>query len=119
MRRPFAFPSLAAALALAAVLAAPHIRAEEPRVVEISAKRFAFTPDQITLRKDQPAVLRLVSQDVTHGFFMRELGIDATIAPGPATDVALTPRTPGRYTVICDHFCGAGHGNMKMTIVVE
>jgi heme/copper-type cytochrome/quinol oxidase subunit 2 len=31
----------------------------------------------------------------------------------------VTPKTPGRYTTICDHFCGAGHGNMKMTIVVE
>ena len=25
----------------------------------------------------------------------------------------------GRYAAICDHYCGSGHGNMKMTIVVE
>ncbi len=35
------------------------------------------------------------------------------------TDVVLTPQTAGRFTTICDHFCGSGHGNMKMTIVVE
>jgi cytochrome c oxidase subunit 2 len=88
-------------------------------VVEISAKRFAFTPDTVTLKKDQPVVLKLTSQDVTHGFFLRPLGIDATIPAGGSTEVAVTPRTPGRYTVICDHFCGSGHGNMKMTLVVE
>ena len=25
----------------------------------------------------------------------------------------------GTFTTICDHFCGANHGNMNMTIVVE
>jgi cytochrome c oxidase subunit 2 len=63
--------------------------------------------------------LQLRSEDVTHGFFVRPLGIDEDIVPGRTTDVVLTPRTPGRYTTICDHFCGAGHGGMKMTIVVE
>jgi heme/copper-type cytochrome/quinol oxidase subunit 2 len=31
----------------------------------------------------------------------------------------VTPKVAGRYTTICDHFCGAGHGGMKMTIIVE
>lgn len=109
--------SLPAALALLAL--APPARAAEPRVVEIEAKRFEFQPAQITLKAGEPAVLRVHSQDVTHGFYMKSLGIDATIAPGRITEVPVTPRAPGRYSVICDHFCGAGHGNMKMTIVVE
>ncbi len=94
-------------------------RADEPRVVEISAKRFQFTPNAITLKKGQPVILRLRSEDVTHGFYMKPLGIDATIEPGKATDVPVTPKAAGKFTAICDHFCGSGHGNMKMTIVVE
>jgi cytochrome c oxidase subunit 2 len=50
---------------------------------------------------------------------MKPLGIDATITPGQVTEVTVTPPAAGRYTVICDHFCGSGHGNMRMTIVVE
>jgi cytochrome c oxidase subunit II len=110
----------AALLALLPLLAAPlPARAEEPRVVEITAHRFAFEPPEVTLPRGRPALLRLHSQDVTHGFFSRPLGIDTVIPPGRVTEVAITPREPGRYTVICDHFCGSGHGNMKMTIVVE
>ncbi len=109
------------ALLAAALLAAVPLpgRAEGPRVVEITARRFQFTPAEIHLRKGEPVVLRLRSEDVVHGFFERTLGIDATITPGPATELRITPTTPGRHTVICDHFCGSGHGGMKMTIVVE
>jgi cytochrome c oxidase subunit II len=115
LRRTAALAALAVALALPAL--AP--RADDARVIEITAKRFQFTPAEITLHRGEPVVLRLRSEDVTHGFYMKALGIDATIAPGAPTDVPVKPAAAGRYTVICDHFCGAGHGNMKMTIVVE
>ena len=94
-------------------------RADDPKVIEIVAKRFQFTPSEVTLKKDEPVILRLRTEDVTHGFYMKKLGIDATVEPGKATDVALTPHDAGTYVTICDHFCGAGHGNMKMTLVVE
>ncbi|HET7826338.1 MAG TPA: cupredoxin domain-containing protein [Anaeromyxobacter sp.] len=104
---------------LVALLAPASPPAQEPRVVEIRARRFEFTPNVVTLRKDEPVVLRLRTDDFTHGLYMKELGIDSEFAPGKAVDVPLTPRKAGRYSVICDHFCGSGHGNMKMTIVVE
>lgn len=104
-------------LAVASGSIAP--RAAEPRVVEIVARRFQFTPNLVTLRKDEPVILQVRSEDVAHGFFQRPLGIDATIQPGKVTEVSLTPHEAGRFVVICHHFCGAGHGNMKMTVVVE
>ncbi len=111
-----------AVLVIAAVTALaplPRASAAEPAVIDIVAKRFEFIPNQVTVHGGAPTVLRIRSQDVTHGFFNRPLGIDAEIEPGKTTEVPITPRTPGRYSVICDHFCGAGHGNMKMTVVVE
>ena len=93
--------------------------ADEPRVVAITARRFEFSPREITLKQGETVKLQLTTEDVTHGFFLRPLGIDAEIVPGQATDVVVTPKAAGRYTTICDHFCGAGHGGMKMTIVVE
>ncbi len=109
-------------LALLTLLALPApgpVRAQEPRVIEISAKRFQFTPARVTLKKDEPVILRLHSDDVVHGFYMKKLGIDATIEPGKTVDVPLTPHQVGTFVTICDHFCGAGHGNMHMTLVVE
>ncbi len=112
----------AALLALAAGLgvAGSQVRAaEEPRVIAVTAKRFAFSPKEVKLKLAETVRLQLTTEDVTHGFFAKPLGIDEVIVPGKTTEVMVTPKATGRYTTICDHFCGAGHGGMKMTIVVE
>lgn len=108
---------LAVAL-LAGAMGTRRAFAAEPKVVEITAKRFSFVPEQVTLKKGEPVTLRLHSEDVTHGFFMRKLKIDTEVEAGKTTDITITPEVAGTYTTICDHFCGANHGNMKMTIVV-
>jgi cytochrome c oxidase subunit II len=109
----------AAVLVLVALALDGRPRADPPRVIDIVARRFQFTPDQLTLRRDEPVILRLRSEDVTHGFFLKPLGIDTVIVPGKITELHVTPHVAGRYTLICDHFCGSGHGNMKMTVLVE
>jgi len=93
--------------------------AASPRVVTIAAKRFEFSPSQITLKKGEPVTLRLTTEDVKHGFLQKALKIDAEVAPGKTSEVTFTPPMAGTFTTICDNFCGSGHGNMKMTIVVE
>jgi cytochrome c oxidase subunit 2 len=108
--------AIVAAVAVRAIVAAG---APEPRVIELKAKRFEFTPPELRLAAGQPVTLRITSADVTHGLFQRDLGIDAEISPGRTTEVKLTPAKAGRYTAICDHFCGPGHGNMHLVIVVE
>lgn len=92
--------------------------ADSPKVIAISAKKFEFTPSEITLKKGEPVILRLTSSDRVHGFMSKPLGFDTDIPDDGAKDVAVTPNTPGEFTVICDHYCGTGHGNMKMTVKV-
>lgn len=92
---------------------------ENVPIIDITAKRFAFTPDQITLKKGKTVKLRLHSEDVTHGFFLRPLKLDEEIPAGGTAEVSITPQQAGTFTTICDHFCGANHGNMNMTIIVE
>jgi cytochrome c oxidase subunit 2 len=111
--------SVALCTALAALLLVPFLAAAEPRVIDITAKRFEFSPAEIVLKVGEPVTLRLRSLDVTHGFFQRALGIDLEIEPGKVTDLTITPREAGRFLTICDHFCGSGHGNMKMVFVVQ
>ena len=93
--------------------------AEDVPVVDITAKRFAFSPDKITLKKGKTVKLRLRSEDVTHGFFLRPLKLDEEIPAGGTAELLVTPQQTGTFTTICDHFCGANHGNMNMTIIVE
>jgi cytochrome c oxidase subunit 2 len=123
MTRHSTFRMAATGLALVASLlavASPAVRAQdEPRIIVITAKRFEFSPSQITLAKGETVKLQIKSEDVTHGLFVRPLGIDTEIVPGRVTELTVTPETAGTYRAICDHFCGAGHGGMKMTIVVR
>ena len=105
--------------ALAALPGTNTAHAGDLPVVEITAKRFAFSPNRITLKKGENVKLRIHSEDVTHGFFLRPLKLDEEIPAGQTIEVTVRPETAGTFMTICDHFCGANHGNMNMTIVVE
>ena len=105
--------------ATVAVPATPQEADSSAATVAIAAKRFEFEPAEIHLKAGEPATLAVTSQDVTHGFFSRQLGFDEDLPPGKTVDVHVKPDKPGRYTIICDHYCGSGHGGMKLTVVVE
>jgi cytochrome c oxidase subunit 2 len=94
-------------------------RSGGPRAIVITAKRFEFVPSTITLKKGEAVKLFVTSEDVTHGFFLRQLKIDTELVPGETQQIAVTPQSAGTFTAFCHHFCGSGHGNMKLTVVVE
>jgi cytochrome c oxidase subunit II len=102
-----------------AVHASTDAKAMAPQVVQINASKFHFEPDHITLHKGQPVTLQLTSADATHGFMIRALKIDTEIKPGKVTEMTVTPDTAGNFTAICDHYCGTGHGMMKLKVEVE
>lgn len=70
-------------------------------------------------KRGEPVTLRIQSEDVAHGLFSKKLRLDADIVPGKTTEVTITPAEAGTFTAICNHFCGAGHGGMKLKVVVE
>jgi len=90
-----------------------------PREISITAKRFEFTPNQITLKRGEPVTLHVWALDRSHGFYQKDLKIDLDLSPDHESVVTITPDTAGHFVAICDHFCGSGHGNMKMVINVE
>jgi cytochrome c oxidase subunit 2 len=105
---------------LAVSVLAPHgTRAQAPRVINITAQRFEFIPNQVTLKKGETVKFVLTSKDVTHGFFLKPLKIDEIIQPGKTTEVTVTPQTAGTFLLICDHFCGVNHAAMNMKVIVE
>ena len=88
------------------------------REIHITAKKFEFTPDTITLKKGEPVVLVVSSQDRKHGFNLRGFGIRADVNPGDTARIRFTPNKTGKFTFSCDVFCGEGHEDMTGTIVV-
>lgn len=94
-------------------------RGGQPRPIVITARRFEFVPSTITLKKGEAVKLLVTSEDVTHGFFLRQLKIDTELIPRETQQITVTPQSAGRFTAFCHHFCGSGHGSMKLTVVVE
>lgn len=98
----------------------PAFAQKAPKRIEIVAKRFDFTPGEITLKKGEPVVLVLKSLDVPHGVRFRELNIETKANKGQTSELAFTPEKTGDFVGHCAVFCGAGHGKMALTLhVVE
>ena len=96
-----------------------HFRAQSaPQRIPIAAKRFSYTPNEITLKKGQPVVLVLTSEDVEHGLKFKELNLLVVAKKGQTREMAFTPDKVGTFIGQCSTFCGSGHGSMKMTMHV-
>ncbi|HEY1148878.1 MAG TPA: cytochrome c oxidase subunit II [Pseudoduganella sp.] len=86
--------------------------------IQITAQRFHYSPDEITVKRGKPVVLAITSLDFVHGFKVPELGIRVDLPPGRVTEVRFTPQKTGRFDFLCDNFCGSGHEEMSGRIVV-
>ena len=97
----------------------PSVRAQAaPQHIEITAEKFSFRPGEITVKVGQPVVLVLKSLDVSHGIYIRDLGVDIKVKAGETTEVTFTPSKTGDFTGHCSVFCGSGHGSMTFTLHV-
>jgi cytochrome c oxidase subunit II len=100
----------------------PLAAGDQPtQTISITAQRFSFAPNEITLKKGQPVKLVIETKDVTHGLIIEGLGIRSNeIKKGQAAEVTFNPDTVGTFEGKCAHFCGKGHGSMTITVrVVE
>jgi len=94
------------------------VSAENELVIQITAKRFEYSPKEITLKKGVPVVLEFTSLDRLHGFTCPSLGIRMDIRPGKVNRLRLVPDKVGTFPFHCDNFCGSGHEGMRGTITV-
>jgi cytochrome c oxidase subunit II len=118
-RRVLAGAVVVSGAALVGSLVARRVVAQAPREIEIVARRFSFTPREISLRVNERVVLAIRSVDFLHGFSVPDLGIRADLMPGQVTRVELLPRKAGTLDFVCDNFCGSEHEEMHGHFVVS
>jgi len=106
---------LALGLAAAAGAALPQ---PQERVIRIVARKFEYSPSEITLQKGVPVVLELTSEDVIMGFSAPDFKAGAEIVPGKVARVRLVPDRVGSFDFFCDVFCGEFHEDMAGKIHV-
>jgi cytochrome c oxidase subunit 2 len=100
-------------------MAAPQVL-PEPRTIDVSVRRYEFTPSTIDAHVGEHLRLRLTSEDRTHGFGVKALGVDVLVPRGGRTVVIeFAPPRPGVFEILCTEDCGRGHDDMKGTLVVK
>ncbi len=111
---------LALAIVIAVVVAEGAGRAQDARVIDIAAERFAFTPSEIRVKAGTRLEIRLQSDDTAHGFHIVGTDVDIEL-PKRGRGVATVNFQPeaGRYTFECSRVCGAGHEFMRGVIIAE
>lgn len=118
MKHAFRLSILVAGLLTAAVPSSFARAQAAPQRFEITAKRFSFTPNEITVKKGQPVTIVLKSMDVDHGLRIRDLGVNVKVKGGQSSEVTFTPDKVGDFVGHCSVFCGSGHGSMTFTLHV-
>ncbi len=96
----------------------PVSSAKADQVIKITAKKFEYSPSNITLKKGVHVTLELTSLDQLHGFNCPGLNIRSDIAPEKVSTIRFTPEKTGTFDFHCDVFCGSGHEQMTGTITV-
>lgn len=108
----------------------------QEREITIKAKKYSFIPEVIRVNKGDRITLRLISEDVTHGFYIEGYDLDAKVRPEmptfwvrhpsvekdygePIESVAIVVDKPGKYRYRCSISCGSFHPFMQGEMIVE
>jgi len=80
--------------------------------IELRAKRYSYSPSVITVNKGDRINIKLISMDVTHGFFLDGYGTEVQVPPGDWKKFTIEADKTGRFTFRCSNTCGEFHPYM-------
>jgi cytochrome c oxidase subunit 2 len=86
------------------------------QIVTLKASNFKFDQPEYKVKKGEPVTITLDNTQGNHGATINEFKV--ILGNGKKT-VTFTPDKAGSFTIQCSIMCGAGHADMKSTLVVE
>jgi cytochrome c oxidase subunit 2 len=87
--------------------------------VEISARKYEFTPSSIRVPVNTLLRIHLTALDREHGFEIKSAqGRCARFKPGEPLTVEFYADKVGEYEFFCCKYCGLSHGKMKGKLIV-
>jgi cytochrome c oxidase subunit 2 len=86
------------------------------QIVTLKASNFKYDQAEYKVKKGQPVTITLDNTQGNHGAAITEFGVNLNSSHKTMT---FTPDKAGTFTIQCSVMCGAGHVDMKSTLVVE
>jgi heme/copper-type cytochrome/quinol oxidase subunit 2 len=110
--------------------------AESPQVIEVSAKKYEFSPHEVHVKKGTRVQLKLRTDDSAHGLKLNlypegtskegNPGLlfehpqdNAKVKKGQERIIEFVAVRAGTYDFKCSVQCGSGHGRMIGKLIVE
>jgi cytochrome c oxidase subunit 2 len=91
-----------------------------PRVIEITARRFAFEPAEIEATLGEHLQLVVRSADGVHGLEIKKLRIKKEVPRGgESVTIDFVAHTEGTFPILCSEYCGKDHNDMKGMLIVR
>lgn len=99
---------------------APTVPATAVKEFNITAYQYGYEPSTITVNQGDTIKINLVNRDVAHGLNMPEFGlsIDA-IKIGQIYTGEFVANKKGTFMGYCTIYCGPGHGEMTLRLIVR
>lgn len=104
---------------IAAAAAQPQEIQDGWHVIKMTARKYRYDPDVITVKKGEKVRLIMTALDRDHGFELKAFDINQNLKKGDPTVIEFTADKVGTFEFNCSVFCGLGHRKMKGRLVVE
>lgn len=98
---------------------AAQMSSASSEVIHMTAKKYAFTPATIMVKRGERVQLIITALDREHGFKLAAFHVNQKLAKGVPTTVEFTADKAGTFAFECSVFCGLGHHRMKGKLIVE
>ncbi len=85
----------------------------------VKAYQFGFSPSKIIVHQGDLVQIKLTSNDVPHGFYIKAYHINMPAKKGEYKQFEFVANKKGVFPIICSIYCGHGHRDMKGTLVVK
>jgi cytochrome c oxidase subunit 2 len=86
---------------------------------DVAPSDWVNSPNELHLPAGVPVVIRALSRDVIHSFWVPNLQGKRDLIPGILTYLWLQADQPGEYRGQCAEFCGPQHAHMAFRVVVQ
>jgi cytochrome c oxidase subunit II len=74
--------------------------------------------NELHLPVGRPVVLRMISEDVIHSFYVPAFRAKMDVLPGQYSSLWFEPTKPGEYHLFCAEYCGTDHASMSGRVIV-
>jgi cytochrome c oxidase subunit 2 len=94
---------------------------KNPLVIDVTGQQWLWSfsypgthvqSNELYLPVNREVEFRVTSEDVTHGFWIVNMGVQVDANPGTITTIHTTPNRLGDFTIRCEQFCGLNHAFM-------